>query len=230
MRAVEVVVRLLITSGGSREPIDDVRFVGNLSSGRTGALLAAEAVRRYHEVVLLMGPDAMQPPEWAFETGLLSTKKYVSAAELQKNCVDELQKATFDVVVHAAAVADFAPSRVDGKLSSRDGELMVRLVPTPKVAAAISPLLGQAALVLFKLEALTDEGELLRRARATLVSHSGSLVVANYANGMGTAEHSAIIVDRDNILARCKNRQDLAHQLLDILEETCHRPTNEDAY
>ena len=144
-------MRLLITSGGTREPIDDVRYVGNVATGSTGASLAAEAVRRFHTVFLLSGTGSVLPPRWVYDTGLLVPRTFTSTASLLESA-EAICATGIDAVIATAAVADFTPERHSGKYSSHEPELVVRMVPAPKVIDRIREWLPEATLVAFKLE------------------------------------------------------------------------------
>ena len=125
-------LRVLITAGGTREPIDSVRFVGNSSSGRMGLALARAARARGAEVRVIAANVALEPPpdvDW---------RAVATAAELQLACEDEFPSC--DVLLMAAAVADFRPStQAEGKLKKAGRErLQVELEPTPDVIAALA--------------------------------------------------------------------------------------------
>jgi phosphopantothenoylcysteine decarboxylase/phosphopantothenate--cysteine ligase len=125
-------LRVLVTAGGTREPIDSVRYVGNRSSGRMGVALAAEAARRGAAVVLVGANLAVEPPP-GVELIAVST-----AAELEQAARSEFASA--DVLLMAAAVADFRPAEADtGKIkkTGRDG-LALELEPTPDVLAGLA--------------------------------------------------------------------------------------------
>jgi phosphopantothenoylcysteine decarboxylase/phosphopantothenate--cysteine ligase len=127
-------LRVLVTAGGTREPIDSVRYVGNRSSGRMGVAVAAEALLRGADVTLVAANVAVPIPDG------IQTIRVESAAELE-----EAARAAFpgcDVVVMAAAVADFRPaSAVDDKIkkTGRDS-LALELEPTTDVLSALSEL------------------------------------------------------------------------------------------
>jgi phosphopantothenoylcysteine decarboxylase / phosphopantothenate---cysteine ligase len=125
-------LRVLVTAGGTREPIDAVRYVGNRSSGRMGVALAAEAARRGAAVTLVAANLAVEPPEG------VRTIEVVTAADLERATRAEF--ATADVLLMAAAVADFRPAAVaDGKIKKGDREeLTVRLEPTLDVLATLA--------------------------------------------------------------------------------------------
>ncbi len=125
-------LKVLVTAGGTREPIDSVRFVGNNSSGRMGLALARVARARGAEVTVIAANVALEPPQdviW---------REVATAAELQLACDEEFPAC--DVLLMTAAVADFRPSaQAEGKLKKAGREhLELELEPTPDVIAALA--------------------------------------------------------------------------------------------
>jgi phosphopantothenoylcysteine decarboxylase / phosphopantothenate---cysteine ligase len=123
--------RVLVTAGGTREPIDSVRYIGNRSSGRMGFALAAEALRRGAGVTLVAANVALEPPPGA--------KLYPveTAAELKAACEEAFPSS--DVLLMAAAVADFRPrAAADTKLKKDLGPPSVELEPTEDVLSALA--------------------------------------------------------------------------------------------
>jgi phosphopantothenoylcysteine decarboxylase/phosphopantothenate--cysteine ligase len=127
-------LRVLITAGGTREPIDSVRFIGNSSSGRMGFALARAARRRGAEVTLVAANVALETP-----AGVLR-RDVSSAAELQQAC--EAAFSACDVLLMAAAVADFTPARpANGKIKKSERErLEIALEPTADVLSGLRSL------------------------------------------------------------------------------------------
>jgi phosphopantothenoylcysteine decarboxylase/phosphopantothenate--cysteine ligase len=125
-------LHVLVTAGGTREPIDAVRYVGNRSSGRMGVALAAEAARRGAEVTLVGANLAVDAPDG---TRLVEVS---TAAELEQ--ATRAAFATADVLLMAAAVADFRPAdATDGKIKKGErDDLTVRLEPTTDVLASLA--------------------------------------------------------------------------------------------
>lgn len=99
--------RILITAGGTREPIDSVRYIGNISSGRTASILADDLSRAGHNVTWLGAEDAIRPTM----SGIIET--YVSFSDLQAQLQRLLASENFDAVIHAAAVSDFSVAAVE---------------------------------------------------------------------------------------------------------------------
>jgi phosphopantothenoylcysteine decarboxylase/phosphopantothenate--cysteine ligase len=124
-------VRVLVSAGGTREPIDSVRFIGNSSSGRMGVALAQAAQLRGASVTLVAANLAVPAPAG------VECRRVATAAELEQACAQEFERS--EVLLMAAAVADFRPqSPSEGKIAKagRDA-LVLELVPTVDVLAAL---------------------------------------------------------------------------------------------
>jgi phosphopantothenoylcysteine decarboxylase / phosphopantothenate---cysteine ligase len=124
-------LRVLVTAGGTREPIDSVRFIGNRSSGRMGLALAEEAARRGADVTLVAANVTLQPPQ-GVETVTVET-----TGELADAVRERFPAA--DVLVMAAAPADFRPAVSQaGKLEREAGALSMELEPTEDIVAGVA--------------------------------------------------------------------------------------------
>ena len=126
-------MRVLVTAGGTREPIDAVRFVGNRSSGRMGLALAAEAARRGAEVTLVAANVALAAPAGVRRVDV------ETAGQLAAACDEEFERA--DVLLMAAAVADYRPDTVHAGKLKKDAageELTLRLERTDDVLAGLA--------------------------------------------------------------------------------------------
>ena len=149
-------VRVLVTAGGTREPIDSVRFVGNRSSGRMGYALAREAGRRGAEVTLIAANVGLEAPAG------VRILRVQTAAELAQACRNEL--AGSDVLLMSAAVADFRPvGPVNRKLKKDEGVPRIELEPTEDVLRSVAQLRREDQLVVgFAAEHGEDAVELGR--------------------------------------------------------------------
>ena len=183
--------RVVVSAGGTREPLDDVRFLANRSSGRMGVALAMEAHRRGADVTLLAANLTIPAPD---AVAIVETP---TAADLRR---EALARADADVVLMAAAVADYRPAeRIDGK-RPKDGEpWLVELVPTGDIVKALgaSRDAGQV-LVAFGAE----HGETgLERKRAMLDDKNVDLVVYNDVGrpdiGFDSADNEVVLVTRN---------------------------------
>jgi phosphopantothenoylcysteine decarboxylase/phosphopantothenate--cysteine ligase len=180
--------RVLVTAGGTREPLDAVRFIGNRSSGRMGVALAAEAKRRGAEVFLVASNLAVPPPEG------VDLAEAPTAADVRR---EVSERADADVVLMAAAVSDYRPVVPDSTKRAKDDESWrVELAPTVDVLRELgeSRTNGQ---VLVGFAAETGEGG-LERARAKLDRKHLNLIVFNDVSredvGFDTPDNEVVIL------------------------------------
>jgi phosphopantothenoylcysteine decarboxylase / phosphopantothenate---cysteine ligase len=166
-------VRVIVTAGPTFEDIDPVRFVGNRSSGRMGFALAREAARRGAAVILVAGPTTVEPPA---VTELVRVR---SAVEMRDAVMARLGGS--DVVVMAAAVADYAPeSCEEQKISKTADALTLRLRKTPDILAGIGSWRlahGGSRPVLVGFAAETQDA--VARARRKLEAKHVDFIVVN---------------------------------------------------
>ena len=160
--------RVLVSAGGTREPIDPVRFVGNRSSGKQGHAIADAASERGAQVVLVTATASPGPPG-------ATVVRVDTAAEMEEALLEHAKDA--DVVVMAAAVADFRPKVPSGrKLSRSEGLPEIVFEPTPDILAELS-LRRRKGQVLVGFAAETHE--VTQRAAAKLAAKGADLIVAN---------------------------------------------------
>jgi phosphopantothenoylcysteine decarboxylase/phosphopantothenate--cysteine ligase len=121
-------MRILITAGPTREPIDPVRYIGNRSSGTMGRFLAQSAIRGGHEVTLIVGPIVVTMPEIARRIDVETSRQMRDAvlAEFPGH----------DLLIMAAAVADYRPKTARQEKTERGGSLTIELEPTEDILAA----------------------------------------------------------------------------------------------
>jgi phosphopantothenoylcysteine decarboxylase/phosphopantothenate--cysteine ligase len=180
--------RVLISAGGTREPLDAVRYVGNRSSGRMGIALAEEAGRRGAEVTLLGANLAVAAPAGVT---LVETP---TAADLER---EALERADSDVIVMAAAVADYRPAAPLEEKRPKDGaEWEIALAPTTDVLAALGAR-RRAGQVLVGFAA--DRGEAgLERAREKRMAKKADLFVYNDVSradiGFDSLDNEVVVV------------------------------------
>ncbi len=163
---------VLITAGPTHEPIDPVRYLGNRSSGKMGYALAEAALRRGAKVVLVSGPTALQPPS-AAETIFVETAQQMRTAVL-----DRWERA--DVIIMAAAVADYHVKNISSQKIKRNGAMEVQLEPNADILADLGNLrqaAGKTRPMLIGFAAET--GNLLENARAKLTKKSVDAIVLN---------------------------------------------------
>lgn len=202
-------LRLLITAGATREPLDAVRVVTNRSSGRMGLALVAAARRLGADVRLLAG-GAMAVPE------AMECERFDTAVELAERLA--ALAPGVDGVLHAAAVADFRPAHVvEGKMDRRSGRIVVELEPVPDLATGIPRRQGRPYLVIFAANTGQELGE---RAQAKMQEKGADAVVANPIDepgaGMESATNRALLLSRRGIRREfpLQDKESLAVELL----------------
>lgn len=146
-------MKILITAGATREPIDAVRFISNVSTGATGSALAAALTACGHHVALLCGTGSVLPPDSVTNTDFFS-----SAADLFARLDRRLGSGEFDAVIMTAAVADYRPAApAASKLPSTAPEFILRLVRNAKLLPRLKSLSPRALHVIgFKLTVGAD--------------------------------------------------------------------------
>jgi phosphopantothenoylcysteine decarboxylase/phosphopantothenate--cysteine ligase len=188
--------RVVISAGGTREPLDPVRYLGNRSSGKQGWALARVAAARGAEVVLVAA-NVDQPAPFGVRVVAVGT-----AEELRTAMHAEAKDA--DVVVMTAAVADFRPATVAGAKLKKDSASepdSVALLRNPDVLAELVTTRAPGQLVVgFAAETGDDEADVLTHARAKLARKGCDLLVVNDVSAgqvFGQAENSVVVLDAD---------------------------------
>ncbi|MCD0446699.1 bifunctional phosphopantothenoylcysteine decarboxylase/phosphopantothenate synthase [Glycomyces sp. A-F 0318] len=203
--------KVVVSAGGTREPIDPVRFIGNHSSGRQGIALAAAAAARGADVTLIAAHvDAPLPAG-------VRVERVATTAELYDATVEAAAGA--DAAVLAAAPADFTPKSSSDRKLKRKGDLDLALTSTPDIAAAVGRTKrpGQV-LVVFAAE--THDGP--EHARAKREAKNADLVVLNDVSGgavFGSAENSVTLFDERgevDALAHA-SKESVAHAIWDAV-------------
>lgn len=177
-----------ITGGGTREPIDDVRWIGNVSTGRLALALARRAAQRGHRVTAFLAEGVPAP-----RSPRICVERFVTTADLERRLFAARRVAP-DAILHAAAVSDYAPRPIRGKVASGGARWTLELRPLPKVVARLRRRYSRARLATFKLESGIGIAELRRRALAAARHAGAQAVFANRLEDVG-AEHRGFLVD-----------------------------------
>jgi len=186
---------VVVTAGPTYEDLDDVRYIGNRSSGRMGYAVAAEAVRRGARVVLVSGPSSVVPPAGVELVQVRSARQMHDA--VQRHAADA------DIIVMAAAVADYTPERrAAGKIEKSDAPLELSLVRTPDILATLGRDRGgnpKPVLIGFAAES----GDPVERGRQKLLRKGADLIVANdistERSGFDSELNAASLITRDGV-------------------------------
>lgn len=205
-------MRVLVTAGPTREYLDDVRFISNASSGRMGCAVAAAGVAAGHEVTLLIGPIALEPPAGC------RVEPFVSVDDLKAALEEHFDRC--DALVMTAAVGDFRPEhRVAGKIPRRGGPVTIRLLPTEDLLAGLAGRKRRdQTIIAFAVEQLAP-AEAEAKARAEMAAKGADFVVVNPPAAMGQARGEACILSPEGVVLpwEVRDKGDLARQIVGLL-------------
>ncbi len=184
--------RILITAGPTHEPIDAVRYLANRSSGRMGIAIAEAAVAAGCDTHLLLGPVDVEPP---LESNLSwSVTRFESTADLERLLDKHFPNC--DLLIMAAAVADYRPAAtLSGKLPRKGERLVLELEPTPDlVAGCVTRKRPHQRILAFALE---EPDRLAARAVEKMRAKGVDAIVANPLGTMGSLVVSAAVYTAD---------------------------------
>jgi len=202
---------VLVTAGGTREPIDPVRFLSNRSSGKMGYALAGAAAARGADVTLVTAPTALAVP------GGVKAVLVETAQQMFEAVLERFPRA--DIVIKAAAVADYRPARTAEQKIKKEGEtLVIELVKNPDILLELGRL-KKPGQVLVGFAAETEN--LLANARRKLEEKNVDLLVANDVTrpgaGFGADTNLVKLIYRDGRVVDLPlmKKTELAHRILD---------------
>ena len=198
----------MITAGPTWVEIDSVRIISNIATGVTGVLLARQAAAQGARVTLVMGSCG--------EYNLNKSTRIIRFHffnELKNILKRELKNNKYDIVIHSAAVSDFKPRKLRGKINSAKG-YDLELKPLPKIIYDIRRLARYAKLVMFKLEPGVSDKILINRAKEAGIKSGADLIVANRLN-----PYRAFIIDKEDNQIKAQSKQGLAKKLIKVLDQ-----------
>ena len=212
--------KILITAGPTREMLDPVRFLSNLSTGEMGYALAKVAVSKGYQVSLVSGPTDLPPPK--------GVKFYavISAVQMKKVCAELFPR--HDGLIMTAAVCDFMPATIGRhKIPSAKG-LTLKLKRTPDILASLAKRKGRRVVIGFCLETR----DLIRRAAEKLKKKKLDGIVANFydlkgRSPFGKQRMSAHLIDAAGKVRRIADRSkaQIAKTLLEWMESLSKDPS-----
>jgi len=221
-------LKILVTSGGTEEPVDGVRTLSNFSSGKTGAQIADYFYGKGHEVTLLKAERAVQP-ELPVET-----RSFKSFTDLDHGLHELLSRRDYDVVLHLAAVSDYTVDHLvvngekltpshDTKLSS-EYDLSLGLARNYKIVDRIREYSHNPKfkLVAFKLTRGADEEERKQAVRALLERSLADAVVHNDLTEVSGDRHAFSLYVGNHLQAKGESKQELIQELEKLIGEQSH--------
>ncbi|TFD62878.1 bifunctional phosphopantothenoylcysteine decarboxylase/phosphopantothenate--cysteine ligase CoaBC [Cryobacterium suzukii] len=210
--------RVLISAGGTREPLDPVRFLGNRSSGKQGVALAQAALARGAHVTLVAANLEVPVPT------SITTVMVSSALEMHEAMALAAESA--EVIIMAAAVADYRPKTVQlGKIKKEDvgNTLTLELVKNPDILASLSAARRRGQLIIgFAAETETDADRLLTLGRAKISRKGCDYLVINRVGqgaGFGTERNTVTVLDRHGVIVNeaSGSKVSVANCILDLI-------------
>lgn len=219
-------LHVVVSAGGTREPLDPVRFIGNRSSGKMGVAVAEAARDRGASVTLVAGAMSVAPPR-----GVTVVEATTAAA--MHEAVMRVASAA-DILVMAAAVADFAPKRPSAKKIKRQGPgLQVDLVPNPDIVAEVGELPDDVRPFLIGFAAESDDLE--ANARSKLRDKGLDLIVGNTVGGpfdaIGSDENKVTVFGAEGALTDWPMlpKRQVAERLWDLIVDRYRKARPEPA-
>lgn len=211
--------KVLVTAGPTIEYLDPIRVMTNRSSGKTGVTIVEEALSRGAEVTLIYGPGIAIPPSG------VNIIRVETSQQMYDAVVSELKSKNYDVVIAAAAVADWMPKRKsESKVpTGTKGELTIELKPTPKIIDAVKQISPKVFLVAFKAESKVSDEELIKRAYDRLRKAKADMITANDTGrkGVGFAEDTSdvFIIDKYKKVTHVSltTKREVAKHLIDTI-------------
>lgn len=218
--------RILLASGPTQAPLDDVRYIANRSSGRLGSAIAIELLARGARVQQLAGAGSLTATDLG-KTGCpenYEMERYESVSDLKELLQSHLTQSGFDAVLMASAVLDYIPEQVEGKHGSSSDEWTVTFKRGEKLIEQIRTWARDCLLVGFKLESRISIDQLTERADDLMARSGARLVVANRAEDIDGERHTAYLVERDETGAAQRSgpydsREHIASALADRMGE-----------
>jgi phosphopantothenoylcysteine decarboxylase / phosphopantothenate---cysteine ligase len=209
--------KVLMTAGPTIEYIDPIRAITNLSSGKTGTLLASELISAGAKVTLVYGPGNQVPTKGIKVINVTTSKEMFDAVK------KELQK-KYDVVIMAAATSDYTPQNSSkSKIKSDKKSLVIRLKKTPKIIDIVKKYQKNTLLVGFKAETNLSKNALIKSAKIKIKETEADMIIANDIGKKyqkNTNYNQIIIVDnKKSIISGWKKKEKIVQIIKNEIEK-----------
>ncbi|MGL4402236.1 MAG: bifunctional phosphopantothenoylcysteine decarboxylase/phosphopantothenate--cysteine ligase CoaBC [Fusobacteriaceae bacterium] len=198
--------KILITAGRTEEPIDPIRYISNLSSGKMGYSLAAAAEKMGGEVTLVSGPTNLKPPKGV---KLINVR---TALEMYEKCIEIFPSQ--DMGIGCAAVADYRPKKVsESKIKKKDGDMIIELERNPDILYTMGQN-KQPNQKLIGFAAETDN--IIEYAKGKLLKKNLDMIVANHASNMQSDFNSVTLIKSNGEIISIENspKEKIAYNIL----------------
>ncbi len=208
-------INILVSAGPTREPIDQVRYISNMSTGATGIIIAKESFNRGYDTELLLGPGEFNLEE----NNQVKVTRFITTNDLLNLVLEKIKKV--NIYISTAAVADYSPIIKDEKIPSGKEKLTIKLYPTPKVIKIAKQFANYNTIfVAFKLNYNLSEEELIEKAKSSYDNIADIIVVNDLRDVNQTiTSHKAIILFKGNIYCKVNSNEEIAKTIFDIIGE-----------
>lgn len=207
--------KILISLGGTYEPIDSVRGITNKSSGKMGLELAKEAYIRGADLKLVVAKVSVEIPS-VFDVIHVET-----SSEMNDVILDLISD--FDIFISTAAVSDFEFKQKDDKKIDSNSSLFLNLKPTTKIIRQVKKINPDIFLVGFKAEFNISKDDLISCARKQIEAAGTDLVIANDISKnechFGSDNNEVLIVDEDVISLPLASKKEIAKKIFDVISK-----------
>ena len=218
-------LKVLVTAGGTKENIDGIRYITNLSTGKTASSIAQYFINNGHKLTYLHSPEAKQP------NGIFEEAEFNNFASLDEKLNNLIKENEFDVIIHNAAISDFTPYQIESgknkielpsniKVSSSEDEIAIRFKANPKLINKIksNSKNKDVKLIAFKF---TNESKLEKRieqAHKLLSDSQSDLIVLNdYSDRVNDIQQSFSIISKSNEPEKVATTDELAEKLEELI-------------
>lgn len=226
--------KILVTAGGTREPLDGVRYLANTSTGKTGVYLAEKLAQRGHQVLLLKSSQVPQPNPY----GSLIVEDFDSFQDLESRMKIQLGSSEFDILIHAAAVSDFSLQQIENSLGDQlsadekipsGSPLCLKLRPNPKLINFVRQWSKRTDIkvVGFKLTKANNEKDRKFAVQKLFLQSQADFVVSNDLSEITEDQHLFRIYSPKGMVSFGKTKVDMAEKLIQLVENGGAQPSPE---
>ena len=207
--------KILISLGGTYEPIDSVRGITNKSSGKMGLELAKEAYIRGADLTLVVAKVSVEIPS------VFDVIRVETGSEMNDVILDLISD--YDIFISTAAVSDFEFKQIDDKKIDSNSSLFLNLKPTTKIIRQVKKINPKIFLVGFKAEFNISKEDIILCARKQIVAAGTDLVIANDISKnechFGSDNNEVLIVDDDVISVPLASKKEIAKKIFDVISQ-----------
>lgn len=208
----KAIKKVLITAGGTREPLDDVRFITNVSTGITGEQIAATLAELGLQVTLDLAQSSAVKPSDAY-----SVKRFDTFSSLSSLLEKQLAEENFDLVIHAAAVSDFTVDKAVGKMSSNE-DLTLNLKRNPKIVNSLKQWSKNKdlKLIAFKLTSQATEDQVKAKVFKVLEEARADAVIQNDIKSTDDRKTHQFQIFNKNQVTHAKGVDELVGEIVKV--------------